>query len=470
MKSRITTIAAGLSAGLLVHVGVTAAATDTSARAGGEAVPARTSKIAFVSSTRVGLPWQLHNELYVMNSDGSGQRLLAERVGLATPTWSPDGRVIAFQTRQWRGRTSINVVDADGTEGKRLARGGDPAWSPDGGKLAFVSGPNGNYEIYVMNTDGSRQQNLSRHPAQDSHPVWSPDGRRIAFLSTRDRQPALHGAYLYVMRADGSGLRRLTHDLVHGDVSPVWSPDGRTIRFGRYIVNADGSGAPLTTNVPLAGAWSPDGRKIAFRGAFPPGSWGSPRANYDVYVMNADGSGQRRLTRARAFDGDPVWSPDGRSIAFRSMRDGNAELYVMNPDGSGQRRLTRGPANEARFAWSPDEARARAILRGRVTIQVKGTRQPPTGAAARGRFTISGAISDRGRFVDRGGLIITRTLFGAKGTISINVGYTSPYPCQCNWRITKGTKAYAGLRGRGRESGLYLPRSVNVTMEGTVSR
>jgi TolB protein len=69
--------------------------------------------------------------------------------------------------------------------------------------------------------------------------------------------------------------------------------------------------------------------------------------------MNANGSGLRNLTRNPAFEGDPAWSPDGRSIAFRSMRDGNPEVYVMNANGSGQRNLTRSPANEGWFAWAP---------------------------------------------------------------------------------------------------------------------
>jgi Tol biopolymer transport system component len=80
-----------------------------------------------------------------------------------------------------------------------------PAWSPDGRKLAFVSRRDGNSEIYVMNSDGSAQENLTRQPANDSHPSWSPDGRKIAFVSRRDGN-----SEIYVMNADGSGLRNVT--------------------------------------------------------------------------------------------------------------------------------------------------------------------------------------------------------------------------------------------------------------------
>ena len=100
-----------------------------------------------------------------------------------------------------------------------------PAWSPDGRKLAFVSQRDGNSEIYVMNADGSAQENLTRQPASDSHPSWSRDGRRIVFVSRRDGN-----AEIYVMNADGSGLRNLTRT-PSDDLDPAWSPDGRAIAF-----------------------------------------------------------------------------------------------------------------------------------------------------------------------------------------------------------------------------------------------
>ena len=104
-----------------------------------------------------------------------------------------------------------------------------PAWSPDGRKLAFVSRRDGNSEIYVINADGSGQENLTQHPARDSHPSWSRDGRKLAFVSRRDGN-----SEIYVMNADGSGLRNVTR-APSNDLGPAWSPDGGAIAFVQKI-------------------------------------------------------------------------------------------------------------------------------------------------------------------------------------------------------------------------------------------
>jgi Tol biopolymer transport system component len=325
---------------------------------------------------------------------GIGDRLLSLIQGkqspldVQAPAWSPDGRTIVFVS--WRdGNGEVYAMNADASEPRNLtqhpARDVRPTWSRDGRRIAFVSRRDGNPEIYVMDADGSGKRNLTRNRASDDYPTWSPDGRRIAFLRGRRKSQTVDASHpnanclgtprrcvirfflydLYVMNADGSGLRRLTRCLARvpdcgGRRQLVWSPDGRAIYDGRYLVSTDGSGARRLPYIPKRPVWSPDGRRIAFtrqRGRTGPGPCCNPSAA-DIYVMNADGSGTRKLTHNNArFYAEPAWSPDGRQIAFRSTRNGNRDIYVMNADGSGKRNLTRNPAKDVRPSWSPDGRR-----------------------------------------------------------------------------------------------------------------
>ena len=304
---------------------------------------------------------------------GLGDRLLGliqskpTRLDVQAPAWSRDGRTIVFVS--WRdGNGEVYAMDADGSSPRNLtqqpAKDVRPAWSPDGRSIAFVSSRDGSSEIYVMNADGSGKRNLTRNRASDDYPTWSPDGRRLAFL----RGPDFYSYQLYVVNADGSGLRRLTLRVPDGTPETtgprrggqvVWSPDGRTIYFGRYLVRTDGSGARRLPYIPLTAVWSPDGRRIAFVRTFryPPRAGALVPNNPEIYVMNADGSGSRRLTHSAGYDAEPAWSPDGRKIAFRGTRNGNRDIYVMNADGSGERNLTRHPAQDSNPSWSPDGRR-----------------------------------------------------------------------------------------------------------------
>ncbi|MGI9121116.1 MAG: hypothetical protein ACR2G7_13525 [Acidimicrobiales bacterium] len=176
-----------------------------------------------------------------------------------------------------------------------------------------------------------------------------------------DRQN-ITGGFVYTMNPDGSNQVVLTPDpdLLSND--PSWSPDGTKIAYSRfpnrteamnfnaevYVMNADGSNDTRLTFSPgedRGTSWSPDGSKIVFHS--------TRTGNFDIFTMNADGSNQTNITNSPTFDAQPAWSPDGARIAFNSSRDGNFELYTMDPDGTDVFRVTNLPGQESGPNWSP---------------------------------------------------------------------------------------------------------------------
>ena len=270
---------------------------------------------------------------------------------------------IAFESYR-NGNWDIYVMQPDTLVQTRIthdsAEERDIAWSPDHLKIAFFSSRYGGSEMMVMNANGTMQGLLWPDPATSGFDVaWSPDGIRLAFVSGRDGN-----SEIYVMNADGTQTR-LTYNVAPDDPDtwwmgrdedPAWSPDGTKIAFTSlrdgnfeiYVMNANGTwqaNATLNGAGDFEPAWSPDGSKIAFTS--------NRDGNLEIYVMNADGTGQHNLTKHGWDDSHPTWSLDGARIAFTSNRGGNDNIHWMNADGTGQVRLTTNQSGDFDPAWSP---------------------------------------------------------------------------------------------------------------------
>ncbi len=264
--------------------------------------------------------------------------------------------------------SKVNITSTPSTDCQQANT--NPAISRlTGNWLAFSATRNGNGDIYLLNLDAALQGSgkvkpirLTTNPASDFDPTWSPDGSHIAFRSQRDGNDEI-----YVMNTDGTCQRNLTNDIVN-DWSPAWSPDGKHIAFARFfdgnpftdlaVINVDGTDLRrLTTASGEYPTWSPDGTRIAFSTA--------RDGNYEIYVMNVDSTKQIRLTDNPAYDMSPAWSPDGTHIAFDTQRDHfppvevgigpEFEIHVMNSDGSGDMRLTNNTLEDRFPDWGSND-------------------------------------------------------------------------------------------------------------------
>ena len=255
----------------------------------------------------------------------------------------------AFAITFWSDRAGdpdVFTMSADGAEVRNLGKPGwgdkRAAWSPDGTQIAFDSWHAGvtEFDIWVMNADGSGKRQVTTSPLRDTMPAWSPDGRWIAFTRKRARSQAED---LWLIHPDGTG----EHLYVRGAAGCGWSPDSRGLvysRGGDLYVGRRRVTRTRAYEAAGAGSWSSDGRKILFT-RWPIGKFG------DVYVLDVKSGKTRRLTSTRGDDTDASWSPDGTRILFDSTRDGNREVYVMNANGSRARNLTRNPAEDWADTW-----------------------------------------------------------------------------------------------------------------------
>jgi Tol biopolymer transport system component len=260
----------------------------------------------------------------------------------------------------------------------KLSEGPGDDIQPDvgpGGRIVFARGwgtyPRGPYvQLYIRERDGEMKPVFAeRQPYADYSPEWSPDGKRIVFSRANpggELSPVPTNAAVYIVNADGTGLRALTP---HNNAQfPTWAPDGRSVAFlhpnpeggqSLYRLDLTKRGAKpvrLTKGDAYQPSWSPDGLRIAFTSLRHGGGW-------QVYVVGSDGRGERRLTvSGDASDKFPTWSPDGKTIVFESTRGDPcpsalgagcriSRLYRMRSDGKQQRAITDGMA-DSYPSWS----------------------------------------------------------------------------------------------------------------------
>jgi Tol biopolymer transport system component len=252
---------------------------------------------------------------------------------------------------------AIFGADADGKHSYRLTKEkGDastpqglffqtsPAWSPDGKLIAFVSRRDGPGHIFVMNADGTGTRRVTTGPMEDDHPSWSADGKKIVF----GREGAL-----FVVPSAGGPAKRVGKGFGNA-ADPAWSPDGKHIAYDYrrpgfnireiWLMNPDGTGIRKLTNLGAKSAlpaWSPDGSKIAYESdaAHP----GGPANIFMVRLVNGQ---SYHLSSSDIDEIQPTWAPDGDTVTF--ARDGSLWNVRLNNDA----KLTEGP-NDSAPAWNP---------------------------------------------------------------------------------------------------------------------
>jgi Tol biopolymer transport system component len=307
-------------------------------------------------------------QIAIMNDDGSNQEIILETKNRITvASCSPDGTRIAYSEKSYY--AEVNIIDANGINyghsDTHLSFVENIAWSPDGSKIAYVDLPlMSNKSIYIMNSDGSNQKKLTTDITDEWNPSWSPDSKKIAFA----RGPGFGDPMsstptgIFAMNSDGTN-----RTLLAGGWYPNWSPDGKKIAYSNirnyrspdgnsiiaasislFVVNSDGTGQIQITsgsNIDDTFAnWSPDGSKIAF---FSRHAFSDKR---ELCVMNSDGSDLIKISD-KASGITAAWSADSKKLVFSSDRDAISQIYISNADGSNQVRITNNTAINSNISW-----------------------------------------------------------------------------------------------------------------------
>jgi TolB protein len=278
--------------------------------------------IAYTALDKAG-----RQSVFVIHEDGTGKAQLTKDAHFGLPSWDPTGKHIVCI----RAPAYLCIMRADGSGLHPIANGTTPEWSPDGRFIAFSSARTGSDELWIMNADGSDQHILTtaQSGVHKVRPTWSPDGKQLAYVHFVDP----NRVSIWAMNIDGTNNRQLTTGL--------WN-------------NVDAFGAVINTaNDANAASWG-RGNNIAF--------WSGVEGNSgQIWTINPDSTGRVQLTHEPlpSRNDDPAWSPDSKKILFSTARTtstpGQSEMWVMNADGTGQRpiAINSGGHFPGTGSWQP---------------------------------------------------------------------------------------------------------------------
>lgn len=288
---------------------------------------------------------------FTVKGDGSGLHTLPRGEDIRDATLSPDGTRIAFTRYEGGGPESFWVSAAGGSNERQLLRlarlkgVAASGWSPDSRRIVFAYRGG----IWTIGASGGKAKLIATlKRGVTGAVVWSPRGTRIAFVGVRDDDAQ---SDIYIVRPDGSGLRKVAVADGYGGVIPSWSPDERRLAFSSKRNERSPNATLYSVDVrtrastSLGRGWdpafSPNGLLVlfTFRHA----------DTWSVAVARSDGTGRRLL--AEGFI--PIWSPDGRQIAYQTYLDvKDAGLFAMLPDGSERHRIAEPPGEVQNLEWS----------------------------------------------------------------------------------------------------------------------
>ena len=289
-------------------------------------------------------------------------------LGLAvSPIWliwakAPTTEKIAFSSNR-DGNWNIYIMDPDGSEQKRVTRNSaadhSPVWSPNGEQILFVSNRDGVYDLYVIDADGRHVRRVFRKLVLRIQPTWSPDGERIAFHTQKPQwKPEwnIQTATIY-----GADVKEVAVVVQQGG-DPSWSADGNKIAFVDYIDDDRRiriitlSSGEVRTFLPKESpwmstpAWSPDGNRLAFTW-HKSGIAGRPPA---IFVANRDGSDLKRVVKSEWRVFDPAWSPDGDKLVYTERGDNdNSQIFVVDIQNGVRKQLTHEGLNTSPAWFDP---------------------------------------------------------------------------------------------------------------------